>query len=77
MKEHLMKLNVKQFNLIKIGTKKIEARLFDDKRSKLKVGDNIVFTNLNDENEKIKVRVVNLHRFEFLRHYLRLFLQRI
>ena len=38
-------------------------RLFDDKRKELKIGEIIEFTNLDDANEKLKVRIVNLHKF--------------
>ena len=59
-----MKLQRAPFEKIKSKTKVIEVRLFDEKRAKLKVGDIIIFTNLNDENEKVKVRISGLHNFK-------------
>lgn len=46
-----MKLNNDPFNRIKNGSKTIELRLNDEKRSKLKVNDFIEFTNV-ETNEK-------------------------
>lgn len=46
-----MKLNNSPFNKIKNGSKTIELRLNDEKRSKLKVNDFIEFTNV-ETNEK-------------------------
>ena len=38
-----MKLNPKYFEYMKNGTKEIEIRLKDDKRKKLKIGDEIIY----------------------------------
>lgn len=43
-----MNLNRKYFDLINTGTKKLEIRLLDDKRSKLQIGDIIRFNTLNN-----------------------------
>lgn len=59
---HYMRLNHGPFMLIKSKQKSIEMRLNDEKRQKLKVGDQIEFTD-KSTNEKIIVQVVNLHRF--------------
>ena len=48
--------------MIKGGQKTIELRLFDEKRRKLSVGDEITFKN-NKSNETITATVVNLHMF--------------
>ena len=42
MKIHQMKLNNKPFNMIKNGRKNIELRLYDEKRRKLNIGDEIM-----------------------------------
>ena len=57
---HNMKLKEEPFEKIAAGTKTIEMRLYDDKRKKVHVGDNIEFTNLVT-GEKIVVEVVALH----------------
>lgn len=48
-----MHLNHQPFLAMKNGTKKIEIRLNDNKRSKLKVGDKITFTDLETKQELI------------------------
>ena len=40
---HEMKLQSKYYDYILKGAKKIELRLFDEKRQKIKVGDKIKF----------------------------------
>ena len=40
-----MKLHPAPFEMIKSGKKTIELRLYDEKRRKIKVGDEIIFTN--------------------------------
>jgi len=58
-----MKLQKEQFEKIRNKSKTIEVRLFDDKRAKLQIGDVITFVNQDDVNEKIKVKILNLHKF--------------
>ena len=58
-----MRLQNSPFNLIKSGTKTIELRLNDEKRSLIKIGDKIEFTNRITE-EKIVVEVINLHKYD-------------
>lgn len=61
---HKMKLQNVPFRKIQKGSKTIELRLYDEKRQKVKVGDQIEFTNQTDRTQKIVTRVVALHRFE-------------
>ena len=61
---HKMKLNEKPFEKIKNGTKTIEFRLFDKKRKKIKIGDQIEFSKLPDLQEKLLVDVVDLYQEE-------------
>lgn len=58
------KLNVKEkyYNMLKLGTKTIELRLFDEKRRAIKVGDYIEFSNNSDANDKFTAKVINLHK---------------
>ena len=60
---HQMKLNEKPFNSIKEATKKIELRLYDEKRSLIKIGDEIIFSKTTTLDEKLKVKVIGLLRF--------------
>ena len=70
--KHYMNLNNRQFKSIKEGTKTIELRLNDEKRSLLKVGDEIEFTN-RDTNENLSVDIINLHKYpsikELYKHF--------
>lgn len=61
--EHKMNLQDWPFYAIKNGTKKIEMRLYDEKRQKIKVGDIIVFAN-QQKTETICTKVVALHLFK-------------
>lgn len=60
---HEMKLQASPFEKIKSGEKNIELRLFDEKRQKIKIGDNIIFTNTVN-GEKICTTVKNLYKFD-------------
>ena len=60
---HEMNLHAEPFSLIKTGAKTIELRLFDEKRSKIKVGDSIVFKN-TESGETLTKKVIALHKFE-------------
>ena len=51
---HQMKLKRSPFEKIKDGSKTIELRLYDEKRQKVKIGDFIEFTCLDDATQKIK-----------------------
>lgn len=57
---HKLRLNVEAFELVKSGQKVIEARLYDKKRRKIKVGDKIMFFKRPEEKEKIIVKITDL-----------------
>ena len=59
---HKMKLNESPFERIKDGTKTIEFKLYDEKRKKVKVGDQIEFSKSPDLQEKILVDVLDIYR---------------
>jgi len=59
---HKMKLQDSPFERIKNGTKTVEFRLYDEKRSKIKIGDQIEFSKLPDLQETILVDVLDLYR---------------
>lgn len=58
---HMMKLNPEPFHEMISGKKKIEYRLYDDKRRMVEVGDNIIFTNTED-GSLLETDVVNITR---------------
>ena len=60
---HEMKLQPEYYNYILNGTKRIEIRLFDEKRSKIKIGDTIKFLKEPDLKESFKIKVVGLYRY--------------
>lgn len=59
---HKMKLQESPFERIKNGTKTVEFRLYDEKRSKIKIGDQIEFSKLPDLQETILIDVLDLYR---------------
>ena len=62
-----MKLFESPFNRVSSGKKIIEIRLFDEKRQKLNIGDTIEFSKLPDLEDKIKVEIVALLRYQSFR----------
>ena len=62
MTTHQMNLQSKYFDFIKNGTKRIELRLYDEKRQQINLGDSIEFSK--SENEKFKAKVIGLLRYE-------------
>ena len=61
--EYCMKSLKEPFELIKTGQKKIEIRLFDDKRKNLKIDDIIIFSKLPDCREKLITKITGLTRY--------------
>ena len=61
---HQMKLQDRPFSQIQKGKKTIELRLYDEKRQKVKVGDRIEFTNLQEPGKKLLTQVTALHLFD-------------
>jgi isopentenyldiphosphate isomerase/ASC-1-like (ASCH) protein len=55
-----MKLQDRSFDLISNGSKIYEIRLNDEKRQKLKVGDEIIFSKYSDRRIKVKTKIVDL-----------------
>lgn len=70
--KHEMNLNSGPFESIKNGSKTIELRLYDEKRQKLNIGDEIIFTN-RETDEKMTVKIENLHIYpsfnELYKHF--------
>lgn len=60
---HYLNLNPQPFALIQSGQKTIELRLYDEKRSQIKVGDTLVFVHTEDASKTLIARVTALHRF--------------
>ena len=58
--EYKMGLQEKYYNNMKYGSKKIEIRIYDDKRRKLNIGDTIYFMLEPERNEKLETKIVGL-----------------
>ncbi|MBO7244760.1 MAG: ASCH domain-containing protein [Alphaproteobacteria bacterium] len=58
---HYMSVKQPYFNLLKTGKKTIELRLFDEKRQKIKMGDYILFSNIDNREENFQGKVINLY----------------
>ncbi len=58
-----MKLAKEAFAAIKAGRKTIECRLFDEKRQKVAVGDEIIFTESENEKDTIRTEVTALYQY--------------
>lgn len=61
---HEMKLQPKYYNFIINGTKRIEIRLKDEKRKKIKIGDTIKFLNEQELNKSFDAKVVELLKYK-------------
>ena len=61
---HKMSLKTEPFLQIRSGEKRVELRLLDEKRKKLRVGDKIIFTHTEDEEETVCASVVGLHAYK-------------
>jgi ASC-1-like (ASCH) protein len=60
---HTMKLSDIPFAMIADGRKTIESRLFDDKRQKVQLGDELIFRHLDDSSRTAHTGVVGLLRY--------------
>lgn len=62
MKTHEMNLQPKYFDFMQDGTKRIELRLYDEKRQQIELGDEIEFAK--SETDKLRAKVIGLLRYE-------------
>ena len=65
-----MKLQEKPFKRLKAGDKRVELRLYDQKRRTLFIDDKILFTNLSNPDERLAVRIRALHMHRCFRELL-------
>lgn len=65
--EHILKLQPKYFDYINTGTKRIELRLYDEKRQKINIGDTIIFKKEPNLETELKVKVIGLLRYNSFR----------
>ena len=60
---HEMKLQPECYNFILNGTKRIEIRLYDEKRQSIKLGDTIKFLKEPELSESFNAKVTGLLRY--------------
>lgn len=60
---HEMKLQPEYYNFILNGTKRIEIRLYDEKRQSIKLGDTIKFLKEPELSEFFNAKVTGLLRY--------------
>lgn len=60
---HEMKLQPEYYNFILNGTKRIEIRLYDEKRQSIKLGDTIKFLKDPELSESFNAKVIGLLRY--------------
>lgn len=63
MKTHYMKLAQIPFDMVASGEKTCEARLYDEKRHQIDLGDTIIFRQV-DTQRTLEAKVVGLLRYE-------------
>lgn len=61
--EHILKLQPKYFEYINSGTKRMELRLYDEKRQKIAIGDTIIFKKEPELETTLQVKVIGLLRY--------------
>jgi len=65
---HRLGIQSKYYGYIKNGTKRIELRLYDEKRQKIKIGDIIEFHQ--DGGQEFQAKVLGLLRYGAFEHLL-------
>ena len=63
MTTHQLTLATEPFNAITSSNKTIESRLYDEKRQKIQIGDQIIFTNRDNSSQTANVKVIGLLRY--------------
>ena len=64
MSIHELHLQKKYYDFIKSGTKRVEMRLFDEKRAGIQIGDEILFGMSGDDSvEVVRAEVIGLLRY--------------
>ena len=65
-KEHSMSLMRKYFERMRDGKKTVEIRLFDEKRKSFSIGDKIVFSCADAQDQRLVRRIVGMHAYDSL-----------
>lgn len=62
--KHVMNLHSAPFEMIRSGRKTIELRLYDEKRRRISIGDEIKFVSASNSTISLNCRVIALHKFD-------------
>ncbi|PPA71890.1 ASCH domain-containing protein [Jeotgalibacillus proteolyticus] len=65
--EHVMGLFEEPFDSMKNGRKKVEVRLFDEKRRKIKIGDTIYFIKVPEQKTSLTRVVTGIKKYATFR----------
>ena len=70
---HVMQLRDEYFDKINKGEKIYEIRLSDEKRKKIRIGDDILFLKYSDFHKRIKVRVLHIYNHKSIEEVLNVY----
>jgi len=59
-----MRLQSGPFEKIRSGEKTLELRVYDEKRRKIELGDEIEFSRMDNPGDKVLVQVIGLLRYQ-------------
>lgn len=71
---HKMGIYGEYFQSIMEGEKKVEVRLNDEKRRKIKIGDMIEFIKVPQQDETLKVQVTGIRKYDTFKEMYETFL---
>ena len=64
MNSHQLQLATVPFDAITSGVKTVESRLYDEKRQTIQIGDTVIFTNRENTDQTVSVKVIGLLHYE-------------
>ena len=64
MNAHQLQRATVPFDAITSGVKTVESRLYDGKRRTIQIGDTVIFTNRENTDQTVSVKVIGLLRYE-------------
>lgn len=59
-----MRLATEPYNKVASGIKKVESRIFDEKRQQLRIGDTIIFSENDHPENKTHTKIRGLPRYQ-------------
>jgi len=65
-----LRLDEDIFEIVKNGTKRVEVRLYDEKRKLMKKGDKLTFYKRPLEEEKLDTKIIEINKFDNINNLL-------